>query len=656
MENMPTPATTDGGFPHPKRAFLYLRVSTSRQATKNNQAEGYSIPQQREFCADKARYLGAVVVEEFVDAGASARSANRPALQQMLAALSTPGANIDYVIVHKLDRLARDRMDDVSIVMAIKSAGATLVSVSELIDETPSGKLMHAILSGFAEYYSSNLSAESKKGMAQKAKSGGTHGVAPIGYLNTLARVDGREVKGIALDPERAPHLRWAFKTYATGDWSISTLRDALEERGLRSRVTQRYRGTPLSDAQVHRFLKNPYYIGKIVYQGVILDGAHDLLIDEKTWFHCQDVLAGRRLAGDRAWKRNHPLKGSLVCNRCGGRMGYGKSRGRGGVYEYFFCLGRHTGRTDCNLPYVSVDKVEHAVLQQWRTKGQLSTDEIAETRAAAIDAIDEYLESSKTLLDQQAKRLHLLERKKQKLIDAYLDDTLPAEDIKARQLEIQREISDARDLLRSAEDDRLLLLDRLETVLAALEHAAGIYETSADETKRTLNQALFEFFRVDLVDEGGTPLNEATYDGVCQADATLTPPAEAVVNVGRQSRGARPLNDLGDDERTPASQMADRGSNVTYLAVTVGFEPTVGVNLHNISSVAPSAARTRHRREAYDRSADAANPRSCAACSGTVRRSGLRRNRAARASQPGHTATRVGDLRSPARPRPPLP
>ncbi|MEV8274796.1 hypothetical protein [Microbacterium sp. NPDC077184] len=112
---------------------------------------------------------------------------------------------------------------------------------------------MHAILSGFAEYYSSNLSAESKKGMAQKAKSGGTHGVAPIGYLNTLARIDGREVKGVALDPERAPHILWAFRTYATGDWSISMLRDALEDRGLKSRVTQRYRGTPLSDAQVHR-------------------------------------------------------------------------------------------------------------------------------------------------------------------------------------------------------------------------------------------------------------------------------------------------------------------------------------------------------------------------------------------------------------------
>lgn len=362
----------------------------------------------------------------------------------------------------------------------------------------------------------------------------------------------------MALDDERAPHIRWAFKIYATGDWNVSTLKDALEERGLRSRVTQRYRGTPLSDAQVHRFLKNPYYIGKIVYQGVILDGAHEPLIDEKTWFHCQDLLTGRRIADDRSWKLNHPLKGSLRCKRCGGRMGFSKSRGKGGVYEYFFCLGRHTGRTDCDLPYIGVEKVESAVLQEWHAKGWLTSDEIAQTRAAAIRAIDEYLESSKVLLAQQGKRLEQLERKKQKLIDAYLDDALSSEDIKTRQLEVQREISDAKNLLRSAEDDRLLLLERLDTVLSALENAARLYETGSDETKRGLNQAIFEPFEVDLVDEGGAPLAEAAHEATCRAEAALSAPVAAVVQFAgtvRQAGSSRARAGAeGVDRKPPAS------------------------------------------------------------------------------------------------------
>jgi len=55
-----------------KQAVLYLRVSTSRQAARNGEAEGYSIPAQRVACERKVADLGAAVVREFVDAGASA--------------------------------------------------------------------------------------------------------------------------------------------------------------------------------------------------------------------------------------------------------------------------------------------------------------------------------------------------------------------------------------------------------------------------------------------------------------------------------------------------------------------------------------------------------------------------------------------------------
>ena len=59
-------------------AVIYLRVSTKDQASRGGEAEGFSIPAQREACLRKADSLGAVVSAEFVDAGESARSANRP--------------------------------------------------------------------------------------------------------------------------------------------------------------------------------------------------------------------------------------------------------------------------------------------------------------------------------------------------------------------------------------------------------------------------------------------------------------------------------------------------------------------------------------------------------------------------------------------------
>src|SRR2546427_7328564 len=93
----PAPETESAGF----RAVLYLRVSTKEQAERDGDPEGYSIPAQREACRRKAAALGALVDEQFVDRGESAKTADRPELQRMLAYVKQN--QIDYVIVHKID-------------------------------------------------------------------------------------------------------------------------------------------------------------------------------------------------------------------------------------------------------------------------------------------------------------------------------------------------------------------------------------------------------------------------------------------------------------------------------------------------------------------------------------------------------------------------
>jgi site-specific DNA recombinase len=106
--------------------------------------------------------LGAAIVEEFVDRGESARNADRPELQRLLAYIRTN--NVEYLIVHKVDRLARNRADDVEITLAIQAAGATLISCSENIDETPTGQLLHGIMSSMAEFYSRNQDLHRQRG------------------------------------------------------------------------------------------------------------------------------------------------------------------------------------------------------------------------------------------------------------------------------------------------------------------------------------------------------------------------------------------------------------------------------------------------------------------------------------------------------------
>jgi site-specific DNA recombinase len=70
--------------------------------------------------------------------------------------------------------------------------------------------------------------------------------------------------------------------------------------------------------------------------------------------------------------------------------MGYGHSRGKGGVYSYFFCLGRHTGRTNCDLPYISVEKVEKEIERIWKMRVHFTTEtnrEVSELSRIQLDA-----------------------------------------------------------------------------------------------------------------------------------------------------------------------------------------------------------------------------------------------------------------------------
>jgi len=51
----------------PKRAVIYLRVSTPRQVNRAEDHEGHALSAQREACHRKARSLGAEIVDEYID-------------------------------------------------------------------------------------------------------------------------------------------------------------------------------------------------------------------------------------------------------------------------------------------------------------------------------------------------------------------------------------------------------------------------------------------------------------------------------------------------------------------------------------------------------------------------------------------------------------
>jgi DNA invertase Pin-like site-specific DNA recombinase len=507
-----------------KRAAIYLRVSTAAQATRGREPEGYSIPAQREACQAKAAELDAEVIAEYVDRGESAKTADRPALKELLARLEAE-RDLDYVIVHKVDRLARNRYDDATITYALHEAGVELVSVTENIDRTPVGRFMHAIVAANAEFYSANLAAEARKGLVQKAKTGGTPTRAPIGYLNVRKVIEGRELRTVEVDPERAPHIRWAFAAYGSGAYTLDTLRAALTERGLRTRPTAKKPEKPLSRSQLAAMLQNPYYVGVVRYAGVEYEGRHEHLIDGAGFAKAKAVLAAHNHATEKDRKHHHYLKGSLYCGRCGSRMGLIQAKGNGGKYPYFFCIGRMK-RTGCEQPYVPVDLIETAVERVYGDV-RMPRKQTERIRAKLNKAMAGMREQAEAEATRQRKRLAKLGEEREKLLHAYYAGAVPVDLLRSEQDRLATEVGQAERHLETAEAAFSDVEDTLGKALDLLADCQRAYLAAPGHLRRQWNQALFERLIVHDEDIQATEIAEPF--------ATLADP-ELPARLGREA------------------------------------------------------------------------------------------------------------------------
>ncbi len=503
-------------------AAIYVRVSTKEQAERDGDPEGYSIPAQREACSRKARSLGAIVIDEFVDRGESARTSDRPELQRLLDFVRAN--QVTYVIVHKIDRLARNRADDVAINLALKQAGVQLVSVTENIDETPSGILLHGIMSSIAEFYSRNLATEVIKGSVQKAKQGGTPMRAPTGYRNVRRIDNGQEIRAVEIDPERGPLMRWAFEAYATGDWTIRTLLAELTKRGLTSLPTRTRPAKPLGIANFHRLLRHPYYMGIVRYRGVLYQGNHEPLATPETWQRVQELLAAHNIAGDKQREHPHYLKGSIYCGACGSRLIVSHAKNsQGKIYRYFVCIGRHQKRNDCTQQAIRIEHTEDAIVDLYATV-HLTNEQANEVRDFVLDEILKLRTEASHEHDRQARRLRALEDERKKLLDAHYADAIPLDLLKTEQARISTEITAAKSRLAAVDGDYSAAEANLTHTMGLIRDCETAYRDASDKVRRQFNQAFFKRILIDdmynVTGEFAEPFETLLSDELRQAAA----------------------------------------------------------------------------------------------------------------------------------------
>jgi site-specific DNA recombinase len=465
------------------RAVIYLRVSSAQQVEKDLTEEGYSIPAQREACLRFLEQKGwELAHEEYVDAGESARSADRPALQHLLADLREID-DVKYVVVHKIDRMARNLEDHAAIRAALAKSGARLVSVTEATEDSPSGRLLEGFLATMAEYYSANLGQEIKKGMNQKLKMGGWPRRAPLGYLNKRETIDGRSVASVIVDPERAPFIVEAFEAYADGRIGAHALADRMAERGLRSR-----NGKVVSASRWLEMLHNLFYVGRVFDGEEERKGLHPPLVSEELFQRVQNVLEIRDYAGPRQYRHFHPLKGTLYCGVCGALLSYSKSKGRHEHYEYFYCL----SKARCSQPFVRIELAEEQVEKLVPTLGlaqrtaELLREGVRET--AAMLAASEDRERARL-----TRKLERLENDRSKVMQAFYANKIDMELLGREQQRISRLLGKERRELSQLESRLEEATVRISKAIDLLVKTRTSYHRLSPAVRRQINRALFK-------------------------------------------------------------------------------------------------------------------------------------------------------------------
>jgi site-specific DNA recombinase len=159
------------------RVIGYVRVSTAQQAD-----HGSSLEAQEERLRSYATLRGLELVRIEVDAGASASTLERPALQRALNALTTGEASV--LLVVKLDRLTRSVRDFCALVDAYFKDELVLMSVNENIDTSNAmGRMVLNILMSVSQW-EREAAAERTAAVKQHLKSTGKFGGGwpPYGY------------------------------------------------------------------------------------------------------------------------------------------------------------------------------------------------------------------------------------------------------------------------------------------------------------------------------------------------------------------------------------------------------------------------------------------------------------------------------------------
>ena len=240
---------------NPRRAALYVRVSTDEQA-----AEGYSLDAQKSILEDHCLAEGLDIAGVYEDDGYSGRNTNRPAYRRMMDEIDS----WDVLVVLKMDRIHRNSRNFMSMMDELERNKKEFQLESEQIGE------------------------RTKMGMREKAENLGSEPSAketmgftpPFGYRIS----DG----SLVADPNELPIVREVFSSYLSGE-TMDSICYSLNRSGTLTR-----RGNPWNKYNLRNILHNPVYAGYMRWEELLIPHKAELAVSPEDYNRVQELMASK--------------------------------------------------------------------------------------------------------------------------------------------------------------------------------------------------------------------------------------------------------------------------------------------------------------------------------------------------------------------------
>lgn len=236
-----------------KKAFAYYRKSIERESEK-------SLEGQREEVRRYAKEHHIEIVEEFEEVAFS-MTTDREELNRLFKELEK-NQEIDYILVHRFDRMTRDILGMGYVMSILKKGKARLHSTTEENDyEDDPTKLMMIMMKTYGASMERIAIVERMQGARQRKQASGGYvgGNPPMGYRSVTG--SGR----LEIKEKEVPIVKQVFALREIG-LSMQKIADELNNLGFKTRKDR-----PFKAMTVSRIIKNKkMYLGETQAPGII--------------------------------------------------------------------------------------------------------------------------------------------------------------------------------------------------------------------------------------------------------------------------------------------------------------------------------------------------------------------------------------------------